>query len=251
MSRLASDVQQIPIGSLPTLSSTVLDLQTQPVGPAPVIVQDDLVMAGQSAKQPDEDSNRVAQQLAIGRIGDGTFHGRGIDSNLASPFQPLAVGPLHQQPVDLLPGAGLDAADVLLKAGGTGSPAKRKTSEPAIALRVVQEERQLGVGQLLPLFEDGPRAGPAPQRAREPPDWSCRCHTDRIKPDPGSRGCHPRSWERLSVPGRVGDRARARKAEDGVAVFDALLKLSLFVKVVWFLLFGTNRLTNDCDKTGA
>lgn len=118
-------------------------------------MQDDLVTAVQPAKQPGEDSNRVAQQLGIGRIGDGTFHGRGIDSNLATPVQPLAVGPLHQQPVDLLPSAGLDAADVLLKAGSTGGPAKGQASETTIALRVVEQERQLSVGQLLPLFEDG------------------------------------------------------------------------------------------------
>ena len=95
------------------------------------------------------------QQLGIERKADGTFHGLGVDSNLASPFQPLAVCPLHQEPVDLLPGAGLDAANVLLDAGGTGGPAKGKTSEAAMVLRVVQEERQLGVGQLLPVLEDG------------------------------------------------------------------------------------------------
>ena len=88
-------------------------------------------------------------------MADGAFHRRGIDSNLASLFQSPALGPLDQEPVDLLPGAGLDAADVVLEARGAGSPAKRKPSKAAIALRVVQEERQLAVGQLLPVLEDG------------------------------------------------------------------------------------------------
>ena len=65
------------------------------------------------------------------------------------------LGPLDQEPVDLLLGAGLDAADVGLETGGAGSPGKRKTSKATIALQVVQEERQLGVGQLLPVLEDG------------------------------------------------------------------------------------------------
>ena len=87
-------------------------------------------------------------------MADGAFHGRGIDSILASPFQSLALGPLDQESLDLLQGAGLDAADVVLEARGARSPARRKTSKAAIALRVVQEERQLGVGQLLPVLED-------------------------------------------------------------------------------------------------
>ena len=36
-----------------------------------------------------------------------------------------------------------------------GGPAKGQTGETTIALRVVQEKRQLGVGQLLPVLEDG------------------------------------------------------------------------------------------------
>ena len=60
-----------------------------------------LVMSTQAAKQPGEDSNRIDQQLDIERIADGALHGRGIDSNLASPFQSLAGRPLHQEPVDL------------------------------------------------------------------------------------------------------------------------------------------------------
>ena len=202
-----------------------------------MIVQDDLVMAGQPAKQPGEDSNRVAQRLGIGRIGDGTFHGRGIDSNLAAPFQSLEVGPLHQQPVDLLPGAGLDAADVLLEAGGTGRPAKRKTSAKAIALRVVQEERQLSVGQLLPLFEDG--------RAQD------LLLGEPASPLTGAVGVTQIVWNQIqyrgivvqdlgngsSVLGRVGDRATAWKADAGFLVFDALFKPSVLRKSFgWFVL---------------
>ncbi len=154
MSRLASDLQQVPIGLLPTLASVVEEIQATPLDAAPVIVKDDLVMPVQPAKQPGEDSNRVVQQLGIEGMADGAFHGRGIDSNLTTPFQSLALGPLDQEPVDLLQGAGLDTADALLEAGGTGGPAKGKTGEAAIALRVVQEERQLAVGQLLPVLEN-------------------------------------------------------------------------------------------------
>ena len=60
-----------------------------------------LVMSTQAAKQPGEDSNRIDQQLGIERIADGALHGRGIDSNLASPFQSLAGRLLHLEPVDL------------------------------------------------------------------------------------------------------------------------------------------------------
>ena len=87
--------------------------------------------------------------------GSTPFHGRGIGSDLPSPFQSLALRPLHQEPVDLLPGSGLNPADVVLEAGGTGGPLPRESSEATKALRVAQEERQLGVGQLMPVLEDG------------------------------------------------------------------------------------------------
>ena len=103
-------------------------------------------MSGQAAKQPGEDPNRVGQQLGIQRIADGAFHGRGIGSNLTSPFQSLAVRPLDQEPVDLLPSGCLDTTDVLLQAGGTGGPVEGQVGEATKALRVAQEERQLGVG---------------------------------------------------------------------------------------------------------
>ena len=88
-------------------------------------------------------------------MADGAFHGRGIGSNLASPFQSLAGRPLHQEPVDLLPSGGLDAADVLLQAGGTGSPVEGQAGEATKTLGVAQVERQLAVGKLMPVFEDG------------------------------------------------------------------------------------------------
>ena len=128
---------------------------TASLGPAPVIRKDDLVRSGQAAQPAGEDSNRVGQHLGIPRIGDGAFHGRGIGSDLPSPFQSLALRPLHQEPVDLLPGSGLNPADVVLEAGGTGGPLPRESSEATKALRVAQEERQLGVGQLMPVLEDG------------------------------------------------------------------------------------------------
>ena len=98
------------IRSQTTVASVVADVQTASLGPTPVILKDDGVMSGQPAKQPGEDSNRVGQQLGILRIRDGAFHGRGIDPNLASPLQSLALRPLDQAPVDLLPGGGLDVA---------------------------------------------------------------------------------------------------------------------------------------------
>ena len=146
MSGLTSDLQQIPIGSLTTLASVVADIQATPLGAAPVIVKDDLVMSGQAAKPPGEDSNRVIQQLGIRRMADGALHGGGIGSNRASPFQSLLIRPLDQQPVDLLPGGGLDPADVLLQAGGTGGPGKGQTGEATKTLRVAPVESQLGVG---------------------------------------------------------------------------------------------------------
>ena len=97
VSGLSNDLQQIPIRSQATLASVVSDLPTAPLGPAAVISKDDLVMSGQVAQPPGEDSNRVAQQLGIQQIVVGAFHSAGIGANLASPFQSLAVYPLDQE----------------------------------------------------------------------------------------------------------------------------------------------------------
>ena len=155
MSGLASDLQQIPVRSLATLASVVSDVHTTPLGAEPVFVEDDLVTPGQPAKGSSEDPNRVGQQLGIGRIGDVTLHGGGIGSDLASPFQSLAGGPTDQEPVDLFPVGGLDAADVLRQAGGTGGPVVGQAGEATETLGVAQEKRQLGIGKLIPVFEDG------------------------------------------------------------------------------------------------
>ena len=152
---LASDLQQVPVGPLATLAPVVDDVQMTSLGPALVIVKEDLVMTGQTAQPPGEDSNRIGQQLGVLRVADGAFHGRGVNSDLAAPFQPLPVGPTDQEPVDLLPGGGLDAADVLLEAGGAGSPVKGQTGEAMKAPAFAQVERQLGVGELVPVFEEG------------------------------------------------------------------------------------------------
>ena len=155
MSGLASDLQQIPVRSLPPRASVVSDVRTATLGPEPVIVEDDLVTPGQPVKGSSEDPNRVGQQLGIGRIGDVTFHRGGIGPNLAAPFQSLAVRPTDQEPVDLCPGGGLDAADVLLQAGGVGGPVVGQAGEATETLGVAQEKRQLGVGELMPVFEEG------------------------------------------------------------------------------------------------
>ena len=105
------------------------DVQMTSLGPTLVIVKEDLVMTGQTAQPPGEDSNRIGQQLRVLRIAVGAFHGRGVDPNLAAPFQPLPVCPKDQEPVDLLPGSGLDAADVPLEAGGAGSSVKGERGE--------------------------------------------------------------------------------------------------------------------------
>ena len=65
------------------------------------------------------------------------------------------VGPTDQEPVDLSPGGGLDAADVLLEAGSTGGPVPGQAGEATKTLGVAQEKRQLGVGQLMPVIEEG------------------------------------------------------------------------------------------------
>ena len=55
----------------------------------------------------------------------------------------------------LFPGGSLDAADVLLQAGGTGGPVAGQAGEATETLGVAQEKRQLGVGQLMPVLEEG------------------------------------------------------------------------------------------------
>ena len=155
MGTLTGHLQQIPISGQATAISAVADIQTAPLGPAPVITKDDGVMLGQLAKQAGDDSNRVVQQLRVQGMADGTFDSRGIGSNLAPPFQSLAGGPADQHPVDPLVGGGLDAADVLLQTGGTGSPVGGQTGETTKTVRVAQVESQLGVGKLMPVFEDG------------------------------------------------------------------------------------------------
>ena len=155
MSGLVSVLQQIPVRITATLAPVVSDVHTATLGAELVIVEDDRVTPGQPAKGSSEDPNRSRQQLGIGRIGDVAFHPGGIGSNLAAPLQSLAVGPTDQEPVDLSPGGGLDAADVLLQAGGTGGSVVRQAGEATETLGVAQEKRQLGVGQLMPVLEDG------------------------------------------------------------------------------------------------
>ena len=155
MSGLASDLQQIPVRSLATLAAVVSDVHTTPLGAEPVIAEDDLVLPGQPEKGLSEDPNCVGQQLGIGRIGDVTFHCVGIGSNLATTLQSLAVRPIDQEPVDLSPGRGLDAADVLLETGGTGKPVLGEAGEATETLGVAQEKRQLAVGQLRPVLKKG------------------------------------------------------------------------------------------------
>ena len=155
MSGLASNFQQIPIGFTAPRASVVSDVHTATIGAELVIVEDDLMTPRQPAKGSSEDSNRVGQQLGIGRIGAVTFHCSGIGSNLAAPFQSLAVGLTDQEPVDLLPSGSLDAADVLLEAGGTGGPVLGEAGKATETLGVAQEKRQLGVGELMPVLEDG------------------------------------------------------------------------------------------------
>ena len=86
MSGLASDLQQIPVRSAAPRPPVVSDVHTATLGPELVIMEDDLVTPGESAKGSSEDPNRVGQQLGIGRIGDVAFHRGDIGSNLAAPF---------------------------------------------------------------------------------------------------------------------------------------------------------------------
>ena len=148
MSGLASDLQQVPIRFTATRAPVVADIHAAAFGATLVIVHNDRMTSGQAAKPPGEDPNRVGDQLGIGRIVNGTFHGRGVGSDLAPPFQSLAARPPHQEPVDLSPGGGLDAADVLLQAGGAGGPVVGQAGEATETLGVAQEKRQLGVGEL-------------------------------------------------------------------------------------------------------
>ena len=155
LSGLASHLQQIPIRLSAPRAPVVSDVHTATLGAELVIVQDDLVTPGQPAKSASEDPNPVQKQLGIGGIGDVTFHRGGIGSNLAALLQSLAIRPTGQQPVDLSLGGGLDAADVLLEAGGAGGPVPGQASEATETLGVAQEKRQLGVGELIPVFQDG------------------------------------------------------------------------------------------------
>jgi len=83
---------------------------------------------------------------------DRAGHGRRVDLDLVSPPQSSRLCPLHQDPLDPLPGRSLDLTEVLLQRTLARSPAPGQAAEPPKALRVGQVEGQLLVGQLLPVL---------------------------------------------------------------------------------------------------